>query len=370
MESRLKIVYRASIVGIIINVLLATFKIIIGTIANAISVKLDGINNLSDAGSSFITLVGAAFAGRPADKKHPFGFGRIEYLSSLLISGLVLYAGITAFISAIQSILNKDIPEYSAISLTVMGIAVVIKFFLSIYTQVQGKKANSDSLIASGKEAILDVLISVATIVAAIIYIFTKVSLEAYLAAVISLFIAKTGFDLLKEIVSKIIGESGEPELIVNIKKSIREVEHVNGAYDLILNNYGPDTHFASVHIEVDDTYTAGEIDSIIRTVTEKVLKENGVILTAVGIYSHNTTNADMIAFENDVKSIVCSVDGVLSAHGFHADTVNKKMYFDIVVTLNVKDRLSIYKSALAKVNEKYPEYTITSAMDADFSEL
>lgn len=370
MENRLKIVFKASIIGIAVNVFLAVFKIIVGTIANAISVKLDGINNLSDAASGFITMVGAALAGKAADKKHPFGYGRIEYLSSLVISALVLYAGVTAFISAIQSINNKEVPEYSTISLIVMAVAVVIKLFLSIYTQAAGKKANSDSLIASGKEAILDVMISIATIVAAVIYIFAHISLEAYLAAVISLFIAKTGFDLLREIVSKIIGEAGDPELVVKIKKSIREVENVNGAYDVILNNYGPDTHFASAHIEVDDTIAAGKVDSIIRKVTEKVLHEHGVILTAVGIYSHNTTDNSLIELEKEIKELVNSVEGVLSLHGFYVDTIEKKMSFDIVITFNVKDRLAVYTEALNKVKEKYPEYTLKTAMDADFNEL
>lgn len=370
MEKRLKLVFKASIIGIAVNLLLAVFKIVVGTIANAISVKMDGINNLSDAASGLITIVGAAFAGKEADKKHPFGYGRIEYLSSLLIGGLVLYAGVTAFISAIQSIMHPEAPEYTKVSMIVISVAVIVKLFLSLYTQAMGKKANSDSLVASGKESILDVFISVSTIVAAIIYLIFGLALEAYLAAIISLLIVKTGLELLRDIISKIIGEPSDVQLVIDLKRTITSFEHVNGAYDLVINDYGPETNIASVHIEVDDTLAVNELDALIRKITGEVLAKHGVILTAVGVYCHNTMNQEIIDLEKAVKKILLEQEHVLGAHGFFADLAEKKMSFDAVISLNADSRQASFEKALAAVKNAYPDFNVTAAMDMDFNEL
>lgn len=228
MENRLKIILKTSVIGIVVNVFLALFKIVIGTISKSVAVVSDGINNFADAASSIITMVGARLAGKPADKKHPFGYGRIEYLSALLISALVLYAGITAFVDGIKNILHPETPEYSTVTLIIIAVAIVIKLALALYTQKQGKAADSDSLTASGKEAILDVMVSVATLVAALVYTIFGLSLEAYLATLIALLIIKTGIEGFLGTVSRILGEPAEVELVVNLKKEIASFDGVS----------------------------------------------------------------------------------------------------------------------------------------------
>ncbi len=370
MENRIKIIMRTSIIGIAANVLMAIFKIIIGTVSGAISILTDGINNLSDAGSSLITIVAAAFAGRPADKKHPFGYGRVEYLSSLLIAGIILYAGVTSLIESVKSILTPEAPSYSKISIIVIIVAVAVKLFLALFTQAQGKKANSDSLLASGKEAILDVAVSTATVIAAAIYMIWGLSLEVYLAAVISLVIIKAGFDTLKDTVSKIIGEPAEVQLVIDVKKTITSFPEVHGAYDLVLNNYGPESYMASVHIEVDDTLTAAEVDTLIRRITEKVIAEHGIILSAVGLYARNTVDADIAEARETVTSLARKQEYVNGLHGFYMNKDTHEMRFDIVVSLNAKDRLEVYNKTLSEINSLYPDYRLISNMDTDFNEL
>ena len=208
--SREKVIVRTSIIGIIANVLLAAFKAAVGLLSHSIAVILDAVNNISDAGSSVITIVGAKLAGREPDKKHPFGYGRIEYLSAMIISVIVLYAGITSLVESIRKIINPETPDYSAVSLIIIGTAVAVKFFLGRYVKATGEKVNSDSLINSGEDARLDAVISASTLLAAAIFLIFHISLEAWLGALISLVIIKSGLEMLKDTISRILGEGNE----------------------------------------------------------------------------------------------------------------------------------------------------------------
>ena len=253
-DEREQIIVRTSIIGIAANVLLAVFKAVIGFISNSIAIVMDAVNNISDAGSSLITIIGTKLAGREPDKKHPFGYGRIEYMSAMIISFIVLYAGITSLIESVKKIIDPDTPEYSVTSLIIVGVAVLVKIALGRYVKAVGKKVNSASLVNSGEDATLDSVISASTLVAAVIFIIYHISLEAWLGAVISLVIIKAGFEMLKETVSQILGERNDPDLTGSIKKTVAGFPGVQGAYDLVLNNYGPDSWNGSVHIEVPDT--------------------------------------------------------------------------------------------------------------------
>ena len=369
-KSRMKLIMRTSIIGIAVNAFLAVFKVIVGTLANSIAVVLDGVNNFADAGSSLITIIGTALAGKPADKKHPFGYGRIEYLTALIISGLVVYAGVTSLTEAISAIIHPEEPDYSMLSLIIIGVAVVVKLGLALFTQKMGKKANSDSLIASGKEAILDVTVSTATLAAAIIFKIWGVAIEAYIGAVISLIIIKSGIDLLGETLSKIIGEPAEIQMVVDVKKTIAGFEGVRGVYDLVMNNYGPELYMASVHIEIPDTFTAGEIDDLTRKITSEVLNRHGVILTAIGLYSANTKDEYICQMQKEIIEEALSHKYIKALHGFYVNEEDRRIHFDLVVSLDAKDRQAAYEEALEAVKDIYPEYTFITAMDMDYNEL
>lgn len=369
MENRLAIILKTSVIGIIVNVFLALFKIIIGAVTKSLAITSDGINNFADAASSIITLVGAKLAGKPADRKHPFGYGRMEYLSALVIAVLVLYAGATSFIEAVKAIINPEVAEYTTVTLVIISIAVVVKLALSLYTSSQGKKANSDSLIASGKESILDVVVSISTVVAAIIFILTGLSLEAYLAAVIAIIIVKTGVEALRDTISKILGEPAEVQLVLDVKKTVVSVEGVNGVYDVIFNNYGPELYTASCHIEVSESLTAGEVDFLIREVTELVLKKHGVFLTAVSIYAKNSSESEAGKIESAIRDKVLKIEHIIGMHGFYIDVANKKMLFDLVISLSAKDRLQVYEDAVNLVKKDYQDYAIDVTMDMDMNE-
>ena len=368
-KKRDAVIIRTSIIGILANVFLAAFKAVVGLASNSIAIVMDAVNNVSDAASSVITIVGTKLAGKEPDRKHPFGYGRIEYLSAMVISILVLYAGVTAFVESVKKIIHPDTPDYSAVSLIIVGVAVVVKIFLGRYVKSVGEKVNSDSLVNSGKDAMLDSIISASTLVAAAIYLIFHVSLEAWLGAIIALVIIKSGVGMLRETLSQILGERADAELAREIKASVISYPQVSGAYDLVLHNYGPDAYNGSIHIEVPDTLSADDLDKLIRTITVDVYKKHNVLLTAIGVYSVNTRNPEAVAAREKVTGIVMSHAHILQIHGFYYDQAEKKIRFDIVVSFSAPDRHQVYSEVCADVQKAYPDFTLQVAMDTDFSE-
>lgn len=368
-RSRDSVIVRTSIIGIIANVFLAAFKAFVGMTSNSVAIVMDAVNNLSDAASSVITIVGTKLAGKEPDRKHPFGYGRIEYLSAMMISMLVLYAGITAFVESVKKIISPETPDYSAASLIIVAVAVVVKIVLGQYVKGVGKKVNSDSLVNSGEDATLDSAISASTLAAAAVYLIFSISLEAWLGAIIAFIIIKSGLEMLKETLSRILGERADAQLARDIKETVTGYPQISGAYDLVLHNYGPDSYNGSVHIEVPDTLSADDLDKLIRKVTLDVYKKHNVILTAIGVYSVNTKDADVVAVRENVLKIVRSNPYVIQMHGFNLDKTDKTIRFDIVVSFDAGDRRQVYREICEKVQQEYPDFTLQIAMDTDFSE-
>ena len=366
---REKTIIRTSIIGIVANVFLAGFKAVVGLMTNSIAIVLDAVNNISDAGSSLITIVGTKLAGREPDKKHPFGYGRIEYLSAMIISIIVLYAGITSFVESVKLIIHPETPEYTTVSLIIVAVAVIVKIILGNYVKGVGIKVNSDSLINSGEDARLDSIISASTLAAAAIFLIFHISLEAWLGAVISIVIIKSGIEMLKDTISQILGEKNDPELARSIKQTVTSFPDVRGAYDLVLNNYGPDTWNGSIHIEVPDTYSADQLDQLIRSIQTAVLNQHRVILTAISVYSVNTKDEEIIAAQNKVREIVFAHPHVKQMHGFYLLKDEKAMRFDIVVSFDAQDRIKVYREVVADVQKEFPDYELRVAMDTDFAE-
>ena len=312
--NREQIIIRTSIIGILANAFLAGFKAFVGVITGSIAVTLDAVNNLSDALSSVITILGTKLAGKRPDKKHPFGHGRVEYLTAALISVIVLYAGVTSLVESVKKIIHPETPQYTTVSLIIIAVAVVVKIVLGSYVKGVGEKVNSDSLVASGQDATLDSVISASTLVAAIIFLLSGLSLEAWLAAVISLIIIKSGVEMLSDTLSQILGRRADSELAKSVKDSVLSFDEVHGAYDLILHNYGPDYYIGSVHVEVDDTLTAEQLDPLERAIAQKVYQDNGVILTGVGIYAKNTKDDNAPRTRRTTRPPACTMRSAASS--------------------------------------------------------
>ena len=367
-DLRDKTVIRTGIISIITNILLASFKAAVGLVSNSIAVVLDAVNNLSDALSSVITVIGTKLAGRQPDKKHPFGYGRIEYLSATVVAVLVLYAGITSAVESVKKIITPESADYSTVSLIIIAVAVAVKIILGLYVRKKGKQTGSAALAASGTDALFDAILSGSVLASAIIFILSGISLEAYVGVLISVIIIKSGFEMLRDTVSDILGQRADAELTTRIREILTAEPDVHGAYDLFLYNYGPDKNYGSVHLELPDTMTVSEVDKLTRRVQGAVYHETGVILTGIGVYSYNTGDDESARIRNDVQKIVMSHDWALGLHGFFIDAEKKDMRFDVVVSFDVNAK-EVIKDLYAEVSEAYPDFTIFIAHDVDVSD-
>ncbi|MBQ6266192.1 MAG: cation transporter [Clostridia bacterium] len=363
-----KAIVRTGVIGILTNLLLAGFKAAVGMTAHSIAVTLDAVNNLSDALSSVITIVGARLAGRRPDKKHPLGHGRVEYLSATVVSALVLYAGVTALAESVKKILHPVTADYSALSLIVIAAAVAVKIVLGLYVKRQGRAVDSGALVASGTDALMDAVLSASVLASALVYVKTGRSLEAYVGVIIAGFIIKSGVELLAGPVSDLVGRRADPALTRQVRAILEADPAVHGAYDLIMNNYGPGKYYASVHLELDDVMTVDEVDVLTRKLETQVYHETGVILTGVGVYSFNTADDEAARLRNEVTHLVMTHEWALQLHGFYADTRAKTMRFDVVFSFDISphEGLRLLQTELAAA---FPDYTITVTPDVDVAD-
>ena len=368
-ESREKIVVRTSIIGIIANALLAGFKAFVGIVTGSIAIILVAVNNLSDALSSVITIIGTKIANKGQDKEHPLGHGRVEYLTAMIIAVIVLYAGITSLKESVVKIIHPERPEYTTASLIIVGVAIFVKIGLGLYVKRTGESVKSESLTNSGADALNDSIISASTLFAAIVFIVTGLSLEAYLGVIISIIIIKAGVEMLQSAYDQIVGVRIDAEMASGIRKTVSSVDGVYGVYDLLLHNYGPEFVLGSVHIEVPDTMTADEIDKIEREIQEKVLRENNVIMTSVGIYSRNTTNSRAANVRAKIIKMLREHDYILQMHGFYFNEEEKRIQFDVIIDFDAPDRIALYNHIVQEVQEAYPDYTVNVALDVDLTD-
>lgn len=368
-DSREKTVIKTSIISIVSNIFLAGFKSFVGLLANSIAIIFDAVNNLSDALSSIITIIGTKLAGKAPDKRHPYGYGRIEYMTSLIVSAIVLYAGITAMVESVKKVIHPEVVDYSTLTLVILVAGIIVKFVLGMYVKKKGKEVNSDSLVASGSDAFNDAILSISVLVSTIIYMLFKISLEAYVGVLISIFIIKAGIELIKESVDNMLGVRIESNLARNIKKEIIKEKYVQGAFDLVLNDYGPDKYVGSIHIEVPDTLLVADIDKISRRITKNILEKYGVMLHTIGVYSVNTNDKKIMKVQKEIHDIVFLHNGILQMHGFYYDEEEKSISFDIIIDFKIKNREEVYKKIFDEVQEKYKDHKISITLDVDISD-
>lgn len=363
-----KLIIRTSVIGIIANLFLAAFKAMVGLLSHSIAVTLDAVNNLSDALSSVITIIGTKLANREPDKKHPLGHGRTEYLSAMIVAAIVLYAGLTSLVESVKKIIHPEVADYSVVSLIIIAAAVVVKLLLGRYVKAQGEKVNSGALVASGEDARFDAILSLSVLASAVVFLLTGLSLEAWVGVVISGFIIKSGVEMMTETLDDIIGHRADAELTQKIRAILVEEPEVRGAYDLFLDNYGPDRNYASVHLELPDTMTVEEVDRLTRRVQLKVFQETGVILTGVSVYSYNTSSDEVAAIRNTVQEKVLAHDWALQLHGFHADPETKEMRFDVVTSFDVNPKEAV-QTLYEEIGAVYPNFHISITRDVDIAD-
>lgn len=361
-------IIRTSWIGIIANILLASFKALVGFIAGSISIVMDAVNNLSDALSSVITIIGTKLAQRPADREHPFGHGRIEYFSAIIIAVTVLSAGVTSLIESAKKLFHPTMPEYSATTLVVIIVAIVVKLVLGRYVKLQGERLRSEALIASGADALFDAIVTLATLFSAVVMLLWGISLDGILGVLIALVIIKAGLEMLSSPVNELLGGRISPELISMIKAEVSAFPGVHGVYDIILHNYGPDFMIGSLHIGVYDTMSAPDIHQLTRRITETMLQRHNMVIT-VGIYAIATGQNKRAELQSLVLQKLTAHKEVLQVHGFCYYTDEHRISVDVVPDISVQDEGAFAQQLTEEIRQLLPVgEQLTIVIDHNFT--
>lgn len=361
-------IIKTSIIGIISNVILSAFKFTIGALSSSIAIMLDAVNNLSDALSSIITIVGMKLALKPADREHPYGHGRIEYLTGMVVSFIVLFAGVTSFVESIRKILNPTKTTYTSIILLIIIVAIVVKLLLGRYTKTIGQKVNSSSLIASGADALFDSIVSASTLLSAIISMLFHINLDGIIGALIAIVIVKAGIKMLLDTLNEILGLRIDKDYSKMIKDEIRSDKNVLGVYDLSLHNYGPENMVGSVHIEVKEDLSAKDIYEITRTLTTRMFTKYGIVLT-FGIYAVNSRDPEIIKIKQKISKYVSAIDGIIQIHALYINIEKKEINFDIIIDFDVKNKIELKEKIIEHIKKEFKGYSVSVIYDTDLSD-
>lgn len=327
-----------SVTGIIINFLLFIIKLLAGIISGSVSIMADAVNNLSDAGSSVITLIGFRLSKKPASKTHPFGHGRIEYLSAVFVSLIILLMGFELLKSAWGKIINPEPIFADFVSVIIMFMAIFAKGFMFFFYNKIAKKINSDSLKAAAKDSLSDCIATGAVIVGLFVLILFDINIDAYLGLCVSLFILYTGISAIKDSLSPLLGEPPSREMVEEIEKIVMGHDEVCGIHDLIIHNYGPDKYIITLHAEVSATgdilLLHDKIDHIERELGEKL----GCIAT-IHMDPIQTDNELVNELKEFAKSVIKNIDPVLSFHDFRVviGNTHTNLIFDLIIPHNYK---------------------------------
>lgn len=361
---REKQITKTSIIGIIANIFLSAFKALVGIISGSIAIALDAVNNLTDALSSVITIVGIKLAKRKPDDEHPFGHGRIEYFAAILIAGIILAAGITSLIESVKKIFVNEIPEYDTLAIVIVSVAIIVKVFLGKFVKSQGEKYNSDALIASGSDASFDAIISASTLVGALITIFFGFSIDGILGSIISVFIIKAGVEMFMDSINNVIGKRPDSEITKEIKSIVRGIDGVLGAYDLVLHDYGPDKAMGSIHVEIPATMTADDVHKLTKKIQLTIIDKFHVFLT-VGIYAVDEQHAKE---RQEIHEFAMKHSGVLGTHGVFINDEQKYCSFDVLTDFTVYDKEKLREEIIQEVQTKLIGYEISINFDTNYS--
>ena len=365
-NTREGIILTTSGLGILVNVLIATAKVVVGLLASSIAIVSEGVNNASDALTAVLTLVGTKLAGKHPDAKHPFGHGRVEYLTSLIIAGFILVTGFEALKSSIDRIIHPAELTIGALSLVIVAVTAVMKFLLGSYTVKMGKKAGSSTLEALGIDSRNDSFISIVTIASALIFLLFRVSLDAYAGIFISVLILKSGYEVLRDTVSDLLGRPADKELATALYKDIRETEGVIGAVDLVLHNYGPDAYTGSCNLEVDHDKTVGEIYQVLRELQIQIYTKYKVAMV-FGLYAVDNDHEGVKELRQAIASFVKAREHIKGFHAVYLEPETERIYCDFTVDYDLKDWDGLRAEFIAYMAERYPDSEIALNIETEF---
>lgn len=361
------------IVGIVVNVILFSIKLSVGLFSQSIAIMADAFNNLSDAASSVVTIIGFKMADKPADAEHPFGHGRMEYLSALIVAFMVMLVGFQFIKSSFQRIINPEAITFELIPFLLLLVSIFLKFWLSRFNKFVGKKINSSALKAASVDALGDVFTSSCVVISFLFAKFITFPIDGYIGIVVALFIVYSGFSLVKETINPLLGEAPDPELVKNIEEMVLSYDKITGVHDLIVHNYGPGRVMASIHAEIPSDIDIMTIHDIIDA-AEREISEKLKIYLVIHMDPICLKDDEIKAAYKEVTKIVKYNPLIKSMHDFRivGEGEKKNLIFDVVVNpeslKNVMTEDELKNNIITAVKDIHPNYNCIITIDNDFS--
>lgn len=347
-----------SIIGIIANAFLCTSKILIGLIFNSVSITADGINNLSDAGSSLITLIGFKMAGKPADEDHPFGHARIEYISGFIVAFIILILGVELIKTSFDKILHPEPIKFNIIMILVLGFSILLKIWLSLFNKKLADIISSTAMKATAMDSLNDVYATSVVLISVLVSKFTNLQIDGYMGILVALFIVYSGINIIREIMNPLLGELPDSDLTNKIQKKILEYEGVLNIHDLVVHNYGPNKYFATVHVEVDYKEDIMKSHDMIDNIERDFLEDSDINLV-IHLDPVVTDDKETNELKDMTNNIVISIHEKMSIHDFRVvkGTTHTNLIFDVLVPVECK---ILNKEIVSIINKKIKEKNIT----------
>ena len=365
-DSREGTVVAVSGLNILVNLIFAAIKVVIGLAVSSIAIVSEGVNNATDSATSLITIVGTKLSAKHPTEKHPFGFGRIEYLTSLLISVLILFTGAELMESSVKRIFEPQEMSISYVTMAIIAVSALVKLVLGLYTIKEGRRVDSSSLVALGTECRSDSVVSVITLVTALVFLVFHVSLDAYAGIIMSLIVLKAGFEVLKETLSDILGQAGEKELAQELYRIIRAEPLVLNAADMMLHNYGPDAYSGSVNVEIDHSKTVEEVYAALHELQLRIMHEKHITMV-FGIYAVDRDHAQIRQLREQVAAFVREQKHVTSYHALYIHPNGKDLYVDLVVDYDLADWEALRKEFTSYMAELYPDKHLELVIETNY---
>ena len=363
---RMKYGILSGCVGIALNVILCLMKFFVGSMTGSIAITADAVNNLSDAGSSAVTVFGFKMAGKPADKDHPFGHGRIEYITAMIVSFIILFMGVELAIQSVEKIRTPEDVRFSLVGATIIAVSILGKLWLAFFNKRLGKKIDSPAMTAVVADSISDIAATSVTLTALILSnFFPTLHIDGWLGIVVACFVLKAGFDIFRDTLSSLIGRPPSKELVEEMKNKIMSYDHVSGIHDLIMHNYGPDHFFATVHVEIPADIDVMVGHDIIDNIENDIKKEMGIDLTIH--YDPLVVNNERVTELREMTvEIVKGISPDLSIHDFRVvdGPMHTNLIFDVVLPYSFKEKpneiINEISLKISEVNNTY--FTVIKA--------
>ena len=362
----------AGAVGIVSNLIVAAVKFVVGILAGSVSVMADAVNNFSDAGSSLVTMVGFKLSGKPADRKHPFGHARIEYLTGLIVSFIIVMLGFTFLTESIGKIITKSESNFTTLALVILGVSIVAKLWQGLFYRSMAKRIGSDSLRASAQDSLNDVISSAVVLIGALVGKFTSLEIDGYIGVAVALFILVSGVKLVMETANPLLGVPPEKETVQALSDKILSYEGVVGVHDLIIHSYGANRMFCSVHAEVPADCDVMLSHDIIDNIEEDVYQEMGIMLV-IHLDPVTVGDARIDSMKAYLQKILAETASNLHFHDFRAvfGVTHDNVLFDLVLPMDFSlTEDEITSLVTERFVEEFPKAIVKIKIDRDMNDM